>query len=127
MLLRKANAHKITTIVAAREYEVKQKEQVALQTSEHEAAKKRIMFEEQNKRKEQLNKNIEVRMENWYKSKKLLTFANELEAYALDIDDNNKAEIQRYINIIRQEAENCDPVTDILNDIKELVFQMPKE
>ena len=62
------------------------------------------------------------------KSQKLLKFANELEAHTLGIeDDNEKAHIQSYIKIVRQEAENCDPVSDILSDIKELICQMPKD
>lgn len=128
MLLRKANAHKITTIISDREYEVKKKEQLALLASEQEAEKKRIILEEQIKRNELLSESIDARMDSWNKSQKLLKFANELEAHTLGIeDDNEKAHIQSYIKIVRQEAENCDPVSDILSDIKELICQMPKD
>lgn len=58
-------------------------------------------------------------MESWFKSQKLRKYVEELEVFTTNTSDEiTKELLTKYIHFVRQKAENCDPVTDILNEIK---------
>lgn len=118
-LLKIANEVKIARFIADREYDIKEKEKERLHEIEEKNRKKLQQIEEQNLRKQQLVQNIEHQMENWFMSKKLLKYAGELEVFASTTNDETTKElITAYINFVHQKAESCDPVTDIINEVK---------
>lgn len=118
-LLISANENKIAKFIADHEYEIKVKEQKRLREIEEENRKKLQEIEEENRRKTHLLQNIEQQMENWFKSQKLRNYAVELEVFASTASDEiTKELLTAYINFVHQKAENCDPVADILNEVK---------
>jgi len=127
-LLRAAIVSKIKKIVADREFKERVKEQQRVNEIEEdnkkrfrELEKQAREHEEQAKRKQRLIENIENQMMGWDKSRKLLKFAEELEAFASDIgDDTIKSPLLTYIDFVREKADKCDPVADILNEVKAL-------
>jgi hypothetical protein len=127
-LLRTAIVSKIESIVADREYKEGVKEQQRVNEIEEDNRKKfrelekqAKELEEQTKRKQRLIENIENQMAGWDKSRKLLKFAEELEAFASDIcDDTIKGPLITYVDFVREKANKCDPVADILNEVKAL-------
>ncbi|WP_372661249.1 hypothetical protein [Cohnella sp.] len=111
----------VASHIADREYEIKQKEQERLY--EIEEAKKQAIkkLEEYNIRKQHLTQNIENQMENWFKAQKLRDYAEELESFVSTAsDETTKKLLNTYINFVRQKANKCDPVKNILNDVKDL-------
>lgn len=62
-----------------------QKSKKRLQEIEDENRKKVQQIEEQNRRKQHLIQNIDNQMEDWFKSQKLLKYAEKLEAFVLDV------------------------------------------
>jgi len=125
-LLRTAIVSKIERIVADRVYKEKVKEQQRLREIEEdnrkkfqELAKQAKEHEEQTKRQQLLIENIENQIAGWDKSRKLLKFAEELEAFASDIgDDTIKGPLVIYIDLVREKADKCDPIANIINEVK---------
>lgn len=127
-LFKTANEAKIVRFIAEREYKQKAKEQQRLQEIEEEKKKKVQETEERNRRKRYLIENIEDQMEGWFKSQKLHAYAKELEEFASGMsEDTTKELLARYIRLVRQKAEKCDPLIEILNEIKEIAILDPTE
>lgn len=120
-LYKSANEAKIANIIADRESEIKEKEKIFLRKMEEEKRKILQQFEERSCRKKQLVQNIEQQMQGWFKSQRLRKYAEELERYALETSDEvTKELLSVYITLVHRKADNCDPVTDILNEIKSI-------
>jgi len=120
-LLKTAGEAKVARFISDREYEIKEKEKKRLQEIELENRRKLQLIDEQNLRKQNLIQNIEHQMENWFKSQKLRKYAGELEVVVSTASDKTTKELlTSYINLVRQKAGNCDPVTDILNEVRDI-------
>jgi hypothetical protein len=118
-LLKASNEARVDTFISERKYEVKLIEQQRLREIEEDSKKKHLQTLEQNRLEKQLIDNIEYQMENWYKSQKLRKYTEELENFvSKESDDITKELLTTYISIVRQKAANCDPITDILNQVK---------
>ena len=111
----------VSEYIAEYEYELKKKEQERLEAIE-EAKKRDIQrLEENNLRKQQLKQNIENQMQNWFKASKLRDYAEELERFVGTCEDKwTKESFSTYIKLVREAAEDCDPVGEILNKVQEL-------
>ena len=119
VLFKAVNEAKIARYIDEREYEKKEKEQQCLREIEEENRKKLRQIEEQNRRKQHLVQNIEQQMEGWFKSQKLRKYAEQIEEYAATSSDETTKELLTIdISIVRNRAEDCDPVTDIINEVK---------
>jgi len=122
VLCQTANEAAIIDIIAKREMKLKEIEQKRLQEIEGEKRRRLLQIEEQNRRKQNLIHNIENQMEGWFKSQKLLKYAEELEAFASDTNDETVREpLSTYIKLVRQKAEKCDPVKVILTEVKAII------
>ncbi|MNC08158.1 hypothetical protein D3C75_557340 [compost metagenome] len=107
--------------IVEREYEIKKNEQKHLHAIEE--ANKQIIkqLQEYNLRKQHLVQNIENQMESWFKAQKLRDYAEELDRFvATCTDKTTKESVAIYIRLVRETAEECDPVEDILREIKAL-------
>lgn len=63
--------------------------------------------------------NIEQQMEDWFLSQKLCKYADELELFvSVSNDQAAKELLSAYITLVRQKAEKCDPVADVINKVK---------
>jgi flagellar motility protein MotE (MotC chaperone) len=128
-LLKMAVESKIEGIIAEREYIEKTKEQRRRSEIEDNNRKQREELEKQaqeaeerNKRRERLIQNIDNQMESWHKSRKLLKFAEELEAYTSNICDQTKKQLlDKYISLVRDKANACDSIANILNEVKNIL------
>lgn len=111
----------ISRHISEREYEVKKKEQERLEAIEKAEKQELQRIEEYNLRKQKLTQNIENQMKNWFKAHKLRDYAEELERFvATSEDEMTKNSFSTYIKLVREAAEDCDPVEDILNKVQEL-------
>ncbi|MNO27925.1 hypothetical protein D3C76_178110 [compost metagenome] len=109
----------IAEFIARYEDEIKRQEQMRLYEAEAEKRKKLEKIEEQKRRQKHLIENIDAQMVNWYKSQELRKYAGELEAFTSTLDDPIKKEqLTAYIQLVRQRAQESDPVSDILNEIR---------
>lgn len=109
----------IAEFIARHEDEIKRQEQMRLYEAEAEKRKKLEKIEEQKRRQKHLIENIDTQMRNWYKSQELRKYAGELEAFTSTLDDPIKKEqLTAYIQFVRQRAQENDPVSDILNEIR---------
>jgi hypothetical protein len=109
----------IAEFIARHEDEIKRQEQMRLYEAEAEKRKKLEKIEEQKRRRKHLIENIDAQMGNWYKSQELRKYAGELEAFTSTLDDPIKKEqLTAYIQLVRQRAQESDPVSDILNEIR---------
>lgn len=119
LLCKSAIEAKIANIIADRENEIKEKEQRRLRKIEEERKIKHQQLEEQNRRKQQLTQNIEKQLEAWNISQKLRRYADELEKHKTDMDDEKAKELLSvYITLVRQKADGCNPITDILKKVE---------
>jgi len=74
---------------------------------------------DQEKRQKQLVENIEQQMAGWLKAQKLHRYADEIEAYSkLTKDPEAKESLDRYVKMVRKKAEKCDPIKEIIQEIK---------
>lgn len=120
-MFKAAQEAKIDRIIREREEEEKRKEWEHLRQIEQEKQNKLQALITQEKRQKQLVTNIEQQMDNWFKAQRLHQYAKALEAYALATgDEATKELLSMYIALVRQKAESCDPVDDILNEIKSI-------
>ncbi len=118
-LLKISGEAQIAKFIAYHEYEMEKKEQLQLHELEEENRRKLEKFEEQKRRKKQLIENIDVQMKNWYKSKELRKYAEDLEIFSSSLADPiTQQQLSIYIQIVRQLAKESDPVSDILNEIR---------
>ncbi|MGE7057381.1 hypothetical protein ACQKI4_33060, partial [Paenibacillus glucanolyticus] len=88
-----------------------------------EKARKRELqqLEEYNLHKQKLKQNIENQMKNWYKANKLRDYAEELERFIITCEDEKtKESFSTYIQLVREAAEDYDPVVDIMYRVQEL-------
>lgn len=109
----------IAKFIAGQEDEIKRQEQLRLREVETEKRKKLEKLEEQEHRKKHLMGNIDTQMRNWYRSQELRKFAGELEAFTSTLDNPiKKGQLTTYIQLVRQLAQESDPVLDILNEIR---------
>lgn len=121
-LVRTAIRSKISEIISEREYKEEKKEQQRLLEIEENKKKKLQAIAERARRKQHLVENIESEMVNWNKSKQLLQFAQELEEYVSSISDaTDKELLTTYINLVRQKANKCDPLADILKEVRGII------
>ncbi|MDU5145429.1 MAG: hypothetical protein E6230_24950 [Paenibacillus dendritiformis] len=120
-LLRMANRTCVDRFIAEREYEKSRQEKLRLQEIEEEKRKVQLRIEGQKQLKQKLIQNIENQMNNWFKSQELRKYAGQLEEYASKLsDDTNKKLLYTYIQLVHQKADSCDPVTEILTEIKDI-------
>lgn len=118
----------ISRHIAEREYEIKRKEQERLHAIEEAKKQEFKRLEEYNLRRQHLSKNIGNQMENWFKAQKLREYAEELERFVVACkDETTKKSFTTYIQLVREEAEDCDPVEDILSEVKALVGETSVE
>ncbi|ETT74130.1 hypothetical protein C173_10031 [Paenibacillus sp. FSL R7-277] len=107
--------------IVEREFEIKKKEQERLCTIEEAKKLELKRLEEYNLRRQHLTQNIENQMNNWFKAQKLRGYTEELERFvAACMDETEKELITTYIQLVREAAEDCDPVKDILSEMKTL-------
>lgn len=107
--------------IVEREYEIKKNEQKRLHAIEEAKNQKIKQLQEYNLRKQHLVQNIENQMESWFKAQKLRDYAEELDRFvATCIDETTKESFAIYIRLVREAAEECDPVKDILGEVKTL-------
>lgn len=60
-------------------------------------------------------------MKNWYKANKLRDYAEELERFIITCEDEKtKESFSTYIQLVREAAEDYDPVVDIMYRVQEL-------
>ena len=110
---------KIDRFIREREEEEKRREREHLREIEQEKQNKLQALIAQEKRQKQLVANIQPQMTSWLKAQRLRRYAEELEAYALTMgDEASKELLTGYVTLVRQAAENCDPLQDILNEVK---------
>lgn len=120
-MFKAAQEAKIDRIIREREEEEKQKERERQREIEQEKQKKLQAIIDLGKRQKQLVANIEQQMDDWFKAQKLRQYAEALEAYALaQSDDLTKKFLSAYISLVRQKAKSCDPVDNILNEIRSI-------
>jgi hypothetical protein len=113
------NKVKIANIIKEHESELKYIEQRRLYEIEEENKRQLQISEEQKRKKEHLVEGMKQQMDNWYKSKRLQNYANELEAFvATAADDSNKELLIAYISLVREKAESSNPIEDILNEVQ---------
>lgn len=118
-LLKASNEARVDTFISERKYEAKLIEQKRLREIEEESKKRHLQTVEQNRLEKHLIDNIEYQMENWYKSQKLRKYTEELENFvSTESDDTTRELLTTYISFVRQKAANCDPITDILSQVK---------
>jgi len=121
-LCKMANESFMADLKHERERELMEIERKRLQAIEEEKRKRVQQTEEQKRRRNHLMENIEQQMESWFMSQRLRKYAEELEVYALATDnETNKELLLSYIDLVHRKAKNCDPVTDILNEVKAIV------
>jgi hypothetical protein len=122
VLCKTANEAVITDIIAKRARKLIEIERERIQAIEEEKKRNLRQIEEQNRRMKHFVENIEKHMEVWFISQKLRKYAGELEAYALETDDEiTREQLSAYIDLVHQKAEKCDPVKDILTEVKTVV------
>ncbi len=127
-LFKTANEAKIARFLAEREYKQKAKEQQCLREIEEKRRKNAQEVEERNRRKQHLFENIENQMEDWFKSQRLRRYVDELEKFTSEIDEvATKELLVKYIGYVKQHAEKCNPITDILNEINAIGILNPPE
>lgn len=120
-LLRNAIDLIVSKHIVESEYEIKKKEQERIYAIEEAKKQELKRLEEYNLRRQLLKQNIEIQMENWFKAQKLRNFAEELESFVVACKDKTTKELlTTYIQLVREAAENCYPVKDILSEVKAL-------
>lgn len=118
------NKVKIANIIRNREYAEKKNVQRRFYEIEEENKRQLQITEEQRCKKEHLVEGMEQQMENWYKSQRLKKYAEELETFvATAADANTKEILKAYIILVNKKAESCNPIDDILNEVKKIVSE----
>lgn len=110
---------KIDRIIRGREEEEKRRERERQREIEEAKQKKLQEILDQEKRRKQLVENIEQQMVGWLKAQKLRRYADEIETYSkLTKDTEAKESLDRYVKMVRKKAEKCDPIKEIIQEIK---------
>lgn len=123
-MFKAAQEAKIARVIREREEGEKRSERERLREIEQEKQNKLQALIAQEKRQKQLVANIEPQMDAWFKAQSLRQYAESLEAYALATGDEvTKELLSVYVALVHQAAENCDPITDILNEVKSIVIK----
>ncbi|MFD1127647.1 hypothetical protein ACFQ3J_05575 [Paenibacillus provencensis] len=119
--LKNAIGISVSRYIAEYEYEVKKKEQERVEALEKARKRELQQLEEYNLHKQKLKQNIENQMKNWYKANKLRDYAEELERFIITCEDEKtKESFSTYIQLVREAAEDYDPVVDIMYRVQEL-------
>ncbi len=120
-LFKAAQETKIAQIIARREAEIREVERERLREIEEEKEKRHQELIEREKRQKQLVDNIELQMDDWYKTQKLRQYAQTLEAHvAATADEVEKKHLDKYIQLVRKKADACDPIQKIIDEIKSI-------
>lgn len=111
----------IANTIIEGEAKLKEKEEQRLKEIEEERRRELQEIEDRKKRRQHLVDNIEQQMEGWFRSQKLRQYAQELEDYALTVqDEKTKKILSAYIILVLEKVAKRDPVMDIVNEIKEI-------
>jgi hypothetical protein len=85
------------------------------------AEKQRKLGEKRKVQQETLINELPEHANNWFKRNQLLKFADELENYLANCEVVDTVNLlQKYIKLVRQNADNCNPLDRILDEMRAL-------
>lgn len=109
----------IAWTIQRREEEIREREWKHQRAIEEARQKELQAIQAMEKRQKQLVENIEQQMAGWLKAQKLRHYADAIEAYAKqDVNLETKESLDRYVQLVRSKAEKCDPIAEIVQEIK---------
>lgn len=115
---------RIEDAIEWREKEAREQELERLNEIEEEKQKKLQALLAREKRQKKLIEDVEEHMGVWYKAQKLRQYADCIEEYAASQEDveANRALI-RYAALVRNKADESDPIEHIVSEMKEVGFK----
>lgn len=125
VMFKAAQEARIAEVIREREEEAREMERERLHAIEEEQRKKQQELMAREKRQKQLVENIEQQMDGWFQAQKLRRYADEIERYAKSAEDPaTKESLDRYVKLVREKAGKCDPIAEIISEIKAIGIEV---